>query len=646
MAQVAEAQMAGLLRMSASRLRTGWRRGRIAQWMVVALAWLLLGGAVLLLRHDALLLRDFPSSDPRDLILAGLTTLPMVLFAPLMLIFFNLVSLPRNASWLASQTIRAATFAGEGGQIPLASEQPELLSTDHAPRDMKSFEALKTPNAPTGCLALLMAFFFLCLIGVTALGILDPERDAMRQISQLFGLLGPVSVFAGVLTRATGSPVITDGWSSMLPSRGVRLLAIDDMGIRWRARGWRSRESTLLWQDIRSFCVFHVKSGSDSKVVYAFLLLGNDLSFAWTTSSHASMAVRSASDLLSRLVVTCTGKPLLDVTKAVETLDAWVGESAVFREQPQPPESQDRRNQPFQARGYLLDLLDKSAERHAREAAELREMAALHRATIQESERAGYSMCPLRLSMLFYGVNIALMVVLATSMVGMWGINQIRLADYYRTLPARITATAPIYKDAMTGAGGWFVQPPTPDDPSSYGYQGGGYAITGGHPGNINYVTTGGTYADVVVAVTVRQVGTADANGVGLVVRDADTGADYDDQVIFYVDPLSGEWNLYHYQPGHSNVDDNWRYLDGGDDAGIHRGENVANRLMLVLRGNEYLCYINGQFVARVLDSTLTPSSPKSGYVGVYINDAVTGIFDNFALYTAPPPYQPLLGGL
>lgn len=660
MAQEPEAQMIGLLRMSASRFWAGWLRGRVAQWMAVALGWLLLCGGILLLRHDASSLRDIPSNDPRDLILAGLVNLLAIVFVPLMLMLFNLASLPRNAPWLASQTMRAAAFADEGGQIPHASEQPEPLPADQTPRDMKPFVALKTWNLPTGCLSLLVAFFFLILIALAALAIVDPERDAMRQLSNLIVFVGPLFLFAGVFTRALGAPVITDGWSSLLPSRGARLLAVDDLGIRWRARGWRTRECTLTWQDIRAFCVFHAKWGSDAKVAYVYLLLGDDLSFVWTTSSRARMAVRSASDLLSRLVVTRTDKPLLDVTKAVETLDTWVDgpqEQSRLAEQQlqqvetsaQPLESQeskDRRNQPFQASGYLRDLLDASAERHARAEAELREMAALHQATIQESGRAGYPVRPLRLGARFYGVDIALMVALATSMVGMWGVNQIQLADYYRTLPARIAATAPLYKDAMTGAGGWFVQPPTPDDPSSYGYQGGGYAITGGHPGHINYVTMGGTYADVVVAVTVRQVGTADANGVGLVARDADTGADYDDQVIFYVDPLRGEWNLYHYQPGHSNIDDNWRYLDGGYDAGIHQGENVANRLMLVLRGNEYLCYINGQFVARVLDSTLTPSSPKSGYVGVYINDAVTGIFDNFALYPAPQPYQPLLGRL
>lgn len=646
--------MIGLLRMSASRFRAGWRRGRIVQWLLVALGWLLLCGAILLLRHDATSRHDFPSSDPRDLIFAGLMNVVAIVFVPLMLMLFNLASLPRNATWLASQTMRTAVFLGDGGHIPRASEQPELLPADQIPQEMKPFQALKTWNLPTGCLSLFVVFFFLLLIGLAALAIVDPERDAMRQLSDLIVFVGPLFLFAGVFTRTLGAPVITDGWSSLLPSWGARLLVIDDLGIRWRVRGWRTRESTLLWQDIRAFCVFHAKWGSDSKVTYVYLLLGDDLSFAWTASSHARTSVRPASDLLSRLVVTRTDKLLLDVTQAIETLDTWVDasqEQPPLAEQPmeasaQLPESQDRRHQPFQASGYLRELLDKSAERHARDAAKLREMAALHRATTQESERAGYPMRPLRLGARIYGVNIALMVALATSMVGMWGVNQIRLADYYRSLPTRITATSPIYQDAMTGAGGWFVQPPTPDDPSSYGYQGSGYAITGGHPGRINYVTMGGTYGDVVVAVTVRQVGTADANGVGLVARDADTGADYDDQVIFYVDPLRGEWNLYHYQPGHSHVDDNWRYLEGGDDAGIHRGQNVANRLMLVLRGNEYLCYINGQFVARVVDSTLTPSSPKSGYVGVYINDAVTGIFDNFALYPAPPPYQPLLGGL
>jgi hypothetical protein len=102
---------------------------------------------------------------------------------------------------------------------------------------------------------------------------------------------------------------------------------------------------------------------------------------------------------------------------------------------------------------------------------------------------------------------------------------------------------------------------------------------------------------DVAIAVTARQTGTAHHDGAGLVARRLDHGAGEYDEIVFMINPTNGFWTLDHSQPGDSNSGANWRYLDGGDSPAIHTGADAVNRLLLVLRGTENLCYVNHQFV-------------------------------------------------
>jgi hypothetical protein len=240
------------------------------------------------------------------------------------------------------------------------------------------------------------------------------------------------------------------------------------------------------------------------------------------------------------------------------------------------------------------------------------------------------------------------MLLVTSSAVGIWRLDQYRLADYYQALPTRIAAETPLFTDPLTSAdNAWPVQSPTATDTSSYHYVYGGYAMTGGPKGYTNIATVEAQYGDIALAVTARQIGSSDNDGVGLVARSVSINGSYADQIVFSISPTTGYWGLYHYQAGHRNSDDNWQYLDGGNSSAIHTGANATNRLLLVLRRTEYLCYINGQFVGRDVDSTVIPSSPKFGYPGLYVNDdTTTGVFNDFAIYPAPPPYQPLLHGL
>ena len=217
-------------------------------------------------------------------------------------------------------------------------------------------------------------------------------------------------------------------------------------------------------------------------------------------------------------------------------------------------------------------------------------------------------MRPLRLKAHYYWINAALLALVAVGICGMWMIDQQRSDVYIRTLSARVAAETSLFSDPLTSDDhAWPVQSPTATDTASYHYAYGGYAMTGGQPGYTNIATADALYGDVALAVTARQIGSSHNNGVGLVARSLSANGSYADQIAFYISPTTGYWSLYHYQPGHRNSDDNWQYLDGGSSSAIHTGANATNRLLLVLRGTEYLCYINGQFVGRDVDSTVTP---------------------------------------
>ncbi len=656
MAQVVDAQIIALLRMTPSDFRAGWRRGRLAQWAGMALAWLSLGGAIFVLWRDPLAARYPALGDARTTLVVTGTTILYSLLAPALLILLSVYFLPKTMPWMASQTLRAALLAGERAPLPAAADQPEPMPADQAPQDTTAFQAVKLPRDAAGALAISLVVVFLFLIVFETLTISFLGHNLLDDLNGVVQIVALTLLILNAISQSIGSPLVTNGWGALLPSRRARLLTVDDAGIRWRARGWRSRQQSLAWQDITAFCVSQMTTGPTSRASHVYLVMSDAVSFAWVVSDRGKKRVREASELLGRMVVTRTRRPLLDITTAIETVDIWADELQKPAGQARIAESErllgqleaagSERNRPFQAKGRLKKLLDEAAAARAKAVAASEELATLHQTTLRADVWADHPLRPIRLRARFYWVNVALMAPLAVSLAGMWSANQIRLTDYYQSLAGRITATTPIFHDSLNSAGAWYIQAPSAADPTSFQYADGGYAITGKEPGYTNFTTAGGAYKDVAVAVTARQIGSAENEGVGLVARDSEFSASDDDMIIFYLSPRTGDWTLYHYRDGHSNSDDNWSFLDGGNDSAIHRGENAANRLMLVLRGTEYLCYINGRFVARVVDSTLTSSSPTFGDAGVYINDAVTGVFNDFTVYPAPSPYQPLLPGL
>lgn len=631
------------------------------QWLAVLLAWLLLGGMILLLRPDQFTFSGLSSVRLGDSITLIAVTLGFMLLMPLAILFAVEAMLPSKSRWLGSRTLRAVVFAGESKQLPAVLDQPAPLAANELSQDMGSFRFLKAQPRTSNFFILLIAFYMLLLVIILALSLelwkMDPSPDLVPGPHGLYSATDLLQIIVVILSMGrfstvSGRPhVIAEGWGTLLPARQPRLLGVDDWGIRWRARGWRTHEYTLAWHDIAVFCVYHQKADAGAKVSYTYIAMSSDLSFSWILPHRHKAVIREASERLSRLVVTRTGRPLLDVTQSITALGMWSAAAT------NPRAIQWRRQiveqlAAFQENRKTRSSIEETAQglfgEMFEELAVAEDMAPLHRSTIEEIDRFASPVRPIRMRARFYVLNILLILLVSVGVYGTWQVNQQHADEYYRTLPGRIAAETPLYSDSLVSViYAWPRQKPTATDSTSYQYAYGGYAITGGPTGSTTEVIQEAQYVDLAVAVTARQIGSSDNDGVGLIARSFPPDDNESDAIIFTISPSAGFWGLAHYQPGHKNPDDNWNFLDGGNSSAIQTSAGAANRLLLVVRGTEYLCYINGQLVGRDVDSTVTRSSPRFGSSGLFLNDNTTvGVFNDFAIYEAPPPYQPLFHGL
>ncbi|HEX8037314.1 MAG TPA: hypothetical protein VF510_25890, partial [Ktedonobacterales bacterium] len=228
-------------------------------------------------------------------------------------------------------------------------------------------------------------------------------------------------------------------------------------------------------------------------------------------------------------------------------------------------------------------------------------------------------------------VQLVLVIVFAVLYAGGWGLKQYQ-PHYYEGMLAQIHAGKPLYHDDLTyNDDKWDMELMTSYDPGHF-FKDDGYHLTT-TKGYITHSWTNFQHGDAAVEVTARQIGTADSDGVGLVLRANTNGSD---MVVFYLDS-AGYWWLWnhHFVDGTSKHD--WTNLDEGYSSAIHTSDGAQNRLTVLLRGNQYVCYINGRMVEVYRDEQ--HETPSAGHMGVYLNDGATeGVFTNFTVYPAPPP--------
>ncbi len=510
----------------------------------------------------------------------------------------------------AARTVREAAIKGDEQDAPIAEENSQLSqggSTLFV--GGVSYGPLKRPRDGRSVVPIVlicMAVFFAIVFGVILLSVgLSGAGKGTTQTEEIIG---------GILLLLL---LLSIWWMvvAVRMRRGI-IVTADESGISWKQVGWRTRRRHIAWHEAQAFFIVTQRRSTNWVKETTWVLMGASGALVWMASPEATEPqADSPHARFAALVAARTRLPLRDLSALAERLSK-TGVSAEQRKA-LAADAIDAikaaRTQPEKAEAWL------SAQR--REQATEAVLSA-HRSE-QATKKGG----------LGWGctVQLVLMMVIGLVYAGGWGLQHYQ-PHYYAGLLAQVHASTPLYHDDLSHEDGdWDVTSPTATDGGRV-YKDGAYHVTG-TKGYTAMSWPNFERGDAAVEVTARQIGTADADGVGLALRANEDGSD---MVTFFVDS-AGSWWLWHYRALDGNPDHEWIYLDDGHSNAIHMGSGAVNRLLVVMRGGQYLCYVNGQFVDSYYDDK--HETPQSGHMGVFLNDGtLEGVFSNFTVYPAPLP--------
>lgn len=357
--------------------------------------------------------------------------------------------------------------------------------------------------------------------------------------------------------------------------RGPVCIAADDCGIRQVVRGGPREELTIAWHEIRAFYRIRVVRESLASFLVPTMLYAVDDGIrlvAWVVTDETR---DESYKLLCHAIFTHTRIPLRDLSSAASSLS---GSSPLAR--------------PW-----------KAVSSNTPEGSILPPGVSLPR--IWTPSVTATILAPFLIAALIAGLA--------------WS------APYaeplaYRSLVARIHAETPLFHDALDHDDGLWPVHTSNADGERYVFTDGGYAVTG----IFSALTLPAVYQDVAVEVSVAQPdGNTPDGAVGLALRQGNNAAT---SILFTI--TYGTWSISR-GPGLSGGDFNAIYDEA--NSAIHSNGDAANQLLIVMRGHQYLCFINGQLVGGYTESQLS-----AGYVGLFVSDGTTGVFSNLTVYPAP----------
>ncbi len=212
--------------------------------------------------------------------------------------------------------------------VPSVAEQPQ------------SFEAGELPFAPTrvGPVRRVKSLSMLC-IGVSVfLLFIDVVLGALV-VAILPWIQVPDSTMSNLWAALASSLLLLlcVFFTVLVLVLAMRLLraskvVVDEWGLRWK---WpnliKGRSVILAWHDITGF--YEITSRENkSNPVKIYVLDSSTSTFVWPLRESSTQREQRASTYLTRLVVTCTGLPLRDLTNVVEPLLAFSPEPSVAQE--------------------------------------------------------------------------------------------------------------------------------------------------------------------------------------------------------------------------------------------------------------------------------------------------------------------------
>lgn len=505
--------------------------------------------------------------------------------------------------------LRQAALRGDDDLAPIVQDGPEPFAEVELPAAVEVIPRLRPlilarsnlMLSAGGFAIIFAAFLTLCAVFSVVFGWSDIALAG--KYGDPYGMLLVVCFAAFIAAIAA---LFIYGWvlirraplgHGRIPRRRRRIDAVvDPWGVRWIFPARPLEEQRIAWEDARAFYQISYRSYADYARHTTYFLDAGDTLLAWKMVSTEWDELLAYNERFLRIITTQTGLPLRDLSDAAEE----VGKSIVY------PKKMTREERA-------------AAARAVREARRNRPR--------QRPSVALVASCVGALALFLLPALVGLRV-------------QAIQRNYYNGIEARVLAQHPIFTDSLVrpdSGGPWLINglppakaPSNGHDPSD-SYQGGAYQITGGPAQWTVDATPPMVYGDAAVQVTVRQRGNKGYDGVGLVVREVGSG-NAEGFVAFWVRP-NGEWSLERSYSDAAHPNGTWEWLAGSSgDTPVHTGLGAANTVLVVMRGNEFICYVNGEWVAAAHDS----AAPASGKVGVFLDDgANTGIYSDFAVYPA-----------
>ncbi len=453
-----------------------------------------------------------------------------------------------------------------------------------------------------------------------ALGPFHRPNSALRAVDTVLGIvlllsgLGIAGIFIAVLVAAPrllswppavslsgvalGLVLCTGGVALLVEAsrlgRRVRVQA-DEMGLRWEQDLPRRHEVRVPWADISSIFVISHTRGLDRRLTC--VVDGGAATLVFDLSSETFSGEVTDAKRLAKRVLARTGQPLLDQTKLAESLCA-------------------RR--------------DSSQYRAAYE-------------TLTRPRGAGLSPTPwlprpftarhIKAAVVIFLLPILLIPGFVLSGAGLRHEQQ----QQYSALLAEAHAHPPLYHDALARPDAdWVVHGPTSDDPSSYSFAGGGYLITPAagtsqQDSPFIEVYAPGTYREAMVEVTMRMApgGVPFASaGLALHAVEGDAGANLQFGIAG-----DGGWAVNHFancsQSTSGLAYPTCGYYADGPASVIHRAAWAPNKLSVILRGSQVICFINGVYVGSLVDP-----HPHAGRLGFGVEGLGVAVeFSDFTIY-------------
>jgi hypothetical protein len=356
--------------------------------------------------------------------------------------------------------------------------------------------------------------------------------------------------------------------------------------------GWRKRECRIAWLEACSFSMiahggarvdFGLSPLSSQRV--AFVLDSPTATLAWDIARGDNEEAVQRSDQLAAMIVARAHLPLRDLTAAAAkvTTQPWRKQFAEVRSV-------------FIGEGQISAVWPEMP----------------------------HFLTSRKIALILLGAALIPLVLFSSIYMMAYGLQRYQ-TQYYSDLLAQVRSHTPLYHDALNLPNSdWPLHTPTATDPGGYRFVSGAYQLSGETTQGYTFAVTsnpsGAMDGDMAVEVTARQYGGPDYLGVGLTLHanGSDEGA-----VVFTVSP-SGEWMLHTPAQTRSSL-----FSFQGKQY-VHGQAGAPNRLTLIERQGEYICYINGQFVGIERDASL-----HHGYAGVAMlgTPSMTGVFTDFTVY-------------